>query len=165
MPTCCSQRQVCMCVHVYNALMVSIRAYKYATESKTNARTLGRYRQVAFPRCLSWKSIFSGFRVPADLLRAIAKGYGAGFQSVNLKESGTWNAQSFVNLCFISLHLKIYEESDFGCLRCVFQGLPPLITPLLAWKCNANYDSYNLLFCLTCQWISWLSAEGNGVFS
>lgn len=78
-----------MCAHVYNALMVSIRAYKYAGESKTNAGALRRHRQVAFPRRLSWKSILSGFQVPAHLRRAIAHGYRAGFQSVNLKESGT----------------------------------------------------------------------------
>lgn len=149
------------CVHLYNPLMISIHAYKYAMESKPNTRVLRKHGQVAFPHSSSILEVH-GIWVPVRLRRGIVYMYFAG---ENLKESGMWNARSFVNLCFISLHLKIYEESDLGCLRCVFQGLPPLITPLLAWKCNTNYDSYNLLFCLTCQWISGLSAEGNGVFS
>lgn len=68
-------------------------------------------------------------------------------------------------VCFITLCMKIYDWLIQGCLSYVFQGLPWLIRPLLVWKCNADYDSYNFLFCLNCHWISWFTAEGSRMFS
>lgn len=41
------------CVHLYNPLMISIHAYKYAMESKPNTRVLRKHGQVAFPHSSS----------------------------------------------------------------------------------------------------------------
>lgn len=41
--------------------------------------------------------------------RRAVDGYSVGLQSANLKDQEMRNTLLFVNLCFISLHLKIYE--------------------------------------------------------
>lgn len=41
--------------------------------------------------------------------RRVVDGHSVGLQSANLKDQEMRNALLFVNLCFISLHLEIYE--------------------------------------------------------
>lgn len=55
------------CVHVYNPLMISIHACKYATENKSNKRVLKRHRQIAFPHSSSLLGVHSKWHLNASV--------------------------------------------------------------------------------------------------
>ena len=54
------------CVRVYNPLMISIHAYKYAMENKRSTRVLKRHGQVAFPHSSSILEVHSNWHLSAS---------------------------------------------------------------------------------------------------
>lgn len=56
------------CVHLYNPLMISVHAYKYAMENKSNTRVLSKHGQVAFPHSSSILEVHFKWHLSASAL-------------------------------------------------------------------------------------------------
>lgn len=64
----------------------------------------------------------------------VVDGHSVGLQSANLKDEEMRNALLLVNLCFISLLLKIYEWHGLRVLELCVPGLAPTDNTLVGVK-------------------------------